>query len=200
MSGSIKQKRTFMARMLEAWRGPYALPAFFGVSFLESSLLPVPIDLAMIPLTIAQRSRAYLVVLIGTLGSVAGALLGYLIGFAFLETLGRPLIALYGLEASFEEFSTVYMETGWIAVLVAGITPIPFKVAAIISGAAGMNLWVFLGAAIFIRFVRFSLMAGTILLFGKAAASLLDNHSRTVATLAIAATIGGILMVPLLLQ
>jgi membrane protein YqaA with SNARE-associated domain len=200
MSEPITPKRTYMTRMLEACRGPYALPAFFGVSFLESSLLPVPIDLAMIPLTLAQRSRAYLVILIGTLGSVAGALLGYIIGFAFLETLGRPLIAFYGLEASFEEFSSVYMETGWIAVLVAGITPIPFKVAAIISGAAGMNLGVFLMAALFIRFVRFSMMAGVVLLFGKAATSLMDNHSRTVSILAILLTIGGIFMVPLLLQ
>lgn len=194
----VKPKRSYMERMLEACRGPYALPAFFGISFLESSLLPVPIDLAMVPLTLAQRSRALMVVIVGALGSVAGAMLGYMIGFAFLETLGRPLIALYGLEASFESFSMVFKETGWIAVLVAGITPIPFKVAAIISGAAGMNLVVFFTAALFIRLVRFGMMACVILLFGSAASKVMHSHTRTVTVLAIALSIGGICMVPLL--
>lgn len=187
-------------RLIQACRGPNALRAFFGISFLESSLLPVPIDLAMVPLGLAQPKKLWLIALIGALGSVAGALLGYLVGFFAFETAGAWMIDSYGLRESFEAFREEFGRTGWLAVVFAALTPVPFKFGAILAGAMGMRIDLFLLVAFSARLLRFSLMALMIRIFGVALQAVMARHSRIFAILAIAATIGGILMTPFVLK
>ena len=186
-------------RIMQACRGRRALPALGLLSFLESSLLPVPIDLAMIPIVLARAHALWRIVLAGTLGSVAGAVAGYLIGAFFMQALGGPLLSAYGGAGAFDEFRDLYAENGWIAVLVAGITPIPFKVAAILSGAAAMRFDLFLLAAVGVRLLRFSLIAGAIRLFGSGLQTLIDRRGWSLAFLLCLVTIGGFLMVPAIL-
>jgi len=145
-------------RLMAACEGPNALRAFFGISVLESSFIPLPIDLAMIPLGIAQPQRMPLIVLIGALGSTLGAVIGYIVGAFFMATLGQWLIGLYGYQGDIEAFRALYDAQGWKAVVTAGITPLPFTVATVMSGASGMAFHVFLIAAFGVRLVRFALM------------------------------------------
>lgn len=192
------EARGLMSRLTAACRGPHALPAFGVVSFLESSLLPVPLDLILAPLCLARRRQFLLIVLIGTLGSVLGAILGYLIGAFFMETAGNWLLEFYGLKEQFSSFKEVYEANGWVAVAIAGITPVPFKVAAILSGAAAMRFDVFLAAVIGVRFVRFFLVTGVYALFGAGLERLLSRYSTAFTIVALVVTALGMLALPML--
>jgi len=186
-------------RLVAACRGPAALRAFFGVSFLESSLLPVPIDLAMVPLGIAQPGKIWLIALIGTLGSVAGALLAYVLGAFAFDAAGAWMIDAYGMRNAFEAFQVEFEKSGWVALFLAAITPVPFKFAALLSGAMGMRIDTFLLVVFGSRLLRFGLMAATIRIFGSALQIVMGRHSKAFTIAAIAATLGGILLAPLLI-
>lgn len=178
--------------------GPWALSAFGLISFLESAVLLVPIDAVMLPLVLAQPKRFWHIVLAGTLGSVLGAALGYMIGALAYEAVGRVIVDLYGMEADFEQLRATYASAGILLVLVAGITPIPFKLAAIVSGVAGMAFLPFLMAAIAIRFVRFALIGILIRLAGPGIRKLMDRHAGKMMLALAAVMAGGVLAAPLL--
>ena len=118
-------------------RANYALGA---VSFADSSFFPVPPDILLIPMVIANRRRAWRLALICTLTSVLGAIAGYVIGAALFEQVARPILALYGYSERFAEFAITYNEYGAWIVLIAGLTPFPFKVVTIASGATSLDL------------------------------------------------------------
>lgn len=191
--------RGWMASLMAACRGSRALPAFGAISFLESSLLPVPIDLAMVPLCMARPRQVWLIVLVGAVGSLLGAIFGYLIGAFFMEAIGNWLLGVYGIQDDFEQFRMLYDEKGWVAVAAAGITPVPFKVAAILSGAAGMRFDLFFAAAFGIRLLRFSLMAALIRIFGSGLQKILHRHTRKFTLFLVALTLLSFLFVPMLL-
>lgn len=182
--------------LMDACRGPYALPAFGGISVLESSFVPVPIDLAMVPICAAQRNRIPLIVLVGGIGSTIGAVIGYLIGALLMQTVGMWILDLYGFRDEFAAFQDLYEMHGWMAVVVAGITPLPFQVATLVSGAAGMSFGLFFVAAFGIRLVRFALMGAIIAAFGAALARLMERRAGTVAIVMTVLTILGFLALP----
>lgn len=194
------KRRGLSSRLMEACRGPYALPAFFGVSALESAGLPLPIDMAMVPLGLAMPRRLPMIVLVGTLGSILGAVLGYVAGAFFMATLGQWLLGFYGVETEASLYLDFYGAEGWKAVVAAGITPLPFMVATVLSGAAGMSFPVFLGAAFGIRLLRFALMGLMIRIFGAAIAKIMTANSRSFAVVMIIATILGALLLPMILM
>lgn len=188
------------AQLMEACRGPYALPAFFVISTLESSGLPVPIDLAMVPIGVAMPRRLPLIVLIGTLGSTLGAIIGYVVGAFFMATLGHWLLELHGIQAEGALYLDFYGAEGWKAVAAAGITPLPFMVATVLSGAAGMNLPVFLATAFGIRLARFAMIGLMIRIFGAAIGKIIHGHSKAFTVMMIFVTILGFLALPLILS
>jgi len=110
----------------------YALYALAVIAFIESSVFPIPPDVLIIPMIIALPRRAFLIAFIATLFSVLGGMFGYYIGAVLFDSLGQPLLAFYGKAEQFEQFSATYNEYGAWAVLVAGITPFPFKVITIL--------------------------------------------------------------------
>ena len=118
----------------------YALVALAIVAFLESSVFPIPPDLLLIPMIIAAPHRAFMIAGICMVASVAGGLLGYWIGYSVFETVGRPVLEFYGKDAYFDEFATRYNEYGAWMVLIAGVTPFPYKVITILSGSTGLSL------------------------------------------------------------
>ncbi|RMD89405.1 MAG: DedA family protein, partial [Alphaproteobacteria bacterium] len=118
----------------------HALAALALVSFIESSVFPIPPDVLMIPMILATPRRAFLIASVATAASVAGGLLGYVIGWGLYESVGRPVLEFYGREAQFEAFALRYNEWGAWAVLIAGVTPFPYKVITILSGTTGLNL------------------------------------------------------------
>ncbi|MDG1339214.1 MAG: DedA family protein [Paracoccaceae bacterium] len=144
----------------------YALWALFIVAFVESSVFPIPPDVLMIPMIIARPSRAFVIAGVALVGSVLGGMLGYYIGSGLFETVGKPILEFYGKDKYFDEFAVRYQEYGAWAVLIAGVTPFPYKVITILSGATSLNLGVFIVASIVARGLRFFIVAALLWKFG----------------------------------
>ena len=170
---------------------PQALWALAVVAFLESSIFPIPPDVLMIPMIIAAPRRAWLIAGVATASSVLGGLAGYWIGAGLFEQVGRPILELYGKGDRFDEFSDWYNRFGAWAVLVAGVTPFPFKVITILSGTTGLSLPVFIVAAIIARGLRFFLVAALLRAFGPPIRDFIERRLGLVFTLFCVALIGG---------
>ena len=173
----------------------HALWALALVSFLESSVFPIPPDILMIPMIIAGPSRAFLIASVCLVSSMLGGLLGYYIGFGLFETVGRPVLEFYGKDAYFEDFATRYNEWGAWAVLVAGVTPFPYKVITIMSGVTQLNLGVFMVASVIARGLRFFIVAALLWKFGAPIRDFIERRLGLMFTLFVVLLAGGFYVV-----
>ncbi len=185
-----------MLRRLYDWtislaESKHALWALAFVAFVESSVFPIPPDILMIPMIIAAPHRAFLIAGIALVSSVLGGALGYMIGWGAFETIGRPVLEFYGKDAYFEEFSTTYNEWGAWAVLIAGVTPFPYKVITILSGVTQLNFVVFMVASIIARGFRFFIVAGLLWKFGPPIRDFIEKRLGLMFTLFMILLIGG---------
>ena len=156
---------------------PNALWALFFIAFVESSFFPIPPDVLLIALAVANPRRSFFYALICTAGSVTGAFLGYYIGYAFYETIGSRIVELYGFADQFQLVLDKYRENAWLAIFVAGFTPIPYKVFTIAAGFRQTIDLVTLGLASLVgRGVRFFLVGALLFLFGPKMKEYLDKH------------------------
>lgn len=169
----------------------HALPALFGVSFIESSVFPIPPDVLMIPMVLAQRARAFLIALVATCGSVLGALLGYWIGSALMDTVGQWVLTVYGKEDAYAQLAARFAEYGGWAVLFAALTPFPFKVITIFSGAVGLPLPIFLLTSVIGRAGRFLIVAALLWKFGPPIRDFIEERLGLVFTVFMACLLGG---------
>lgn len=145
---------------------PRALWVLAFVSFIESSVFPIPPDVLMIPMILAAPRRAWLIAGVALIFSVLGGLLGYLIGTIAFETIGQPILAALGKTDAMQAFNTRFNDFGFWAVLTAGITPFPFKVITIMSGVSGLPLSTFIVTSFVARGLRFFLVAALLWKFG----------------------------------
>lgn len=136
-----------------------------GLSFAESSFFPVPPDVMLIPMIAAQPERGYRYALITTLASVAGGLFGYLIGYLAFEAI-EPWIRELGYGPRLDEVKTAFASWGVWFVLVAGFSPIPYKLFTVTAGALSLALLPFLLASFVGRGLRFFLEAVLIITLG----------------------------------
>ena len=143
-----------------------AIPVLFFISFIESSFFPIPPDVLLMAICFSRPKRWFQAAMWCTIASVLGGLAGYAIGFFLFETIGARVIAFYGLERGFEAFRTAYGEWGLWIILIKGLTPVPFKIVTIASGAAQFDLTVFVLASLVTRGARFYLVAALIHRFG----------------------------------
>ena len=173
----------------------HALWALAFVAFIESSVFPIPPDILMIPMIIATPRRAFLIAGIALVSSVLGGMLGYFIGWGAFESVGRPVLEFYGKDAYFEEFSTKYNEWGAWAVLIAGVTPFPYKVITILSGVTQLNFAVFMVASIIARGFRFFLVAGLLWQFGEPIRNFIEKRLGLMFTLFMILLLGGFVAV-----
>ncbi len=120
-----------------------ALPTLAAVSFAESSFFPIPPDVILVPMCLAQPQKARLFAAVCTIASVLGGILGYFIGAFLYDTLGQWLISLYGYGDSVEAFREAYAKWGAWIILIKGMTPIPYKIVTIASGFAGYDFFMF---------------------------------------------------------
>lgn len=172
----------------------HALPALFGVSFIESSVFPIPPDVLMIPMVLARRARAFLIALVATAGSVLGALLGYWIGAALMDSLGQWVLTFYGKEDAYQQLAARFAEYGGWAVLIAALTPFPFKVITIFSGAVGLPLPLFLLTSIIGRAGRFFVVAGLLWRFGPPIRDFIEQRLGLVFTVFMVCLVGGFIL------
>ncbi len=178
--------------------GPYALPALAAVAFVESSVFPIPPHVMIIPMVIAAPHRAWLIAVVCTLASVLGGVLGYWIGAELFQSVGQPVLDFYGKAEKFAEFQARFNEYGAWAVLMAGITPFPYKVITITSGATGLNFTVFLTASLMARAFIFFLLAGLLWKFGPPIRDFVERRFGLVTTAFFVLLIGGFAVVRLL--
>ncbi len=162
-----------------------------AISFIESSFFPIPPDIMLIPMVIAAPARAWRIAFVATLASVIGGYFGYAIGFWGYDLIARPLLEFYGYLAKFETFKQYYNEYGAWIVFAAGITPFPYKVITIASGAVGLNLFVFGVASIFARGLRFFIIAGLLHHFGAPIKNFIEKHFGLLSILFLILLIGG---------
>jgi membrane protein YqaA with SNARE-associated domain len=173
---------------------PYALWILTAVSFAESSFFPVPPDIMLLPMSLAQPRRAWVYASVCTLASVAGGLLGYAIGALLYDSVGQWLINVYGLAGKVEAFRESYARWGAIIILAKGLTPIPYKLVTITSGFAGYNIWLFILFSIITRGARFFIEAVVLNRFGDAIRAEIERRLALWVTLFAIAVIGGFIV------
>ncbi|MFV1459120.1 YqaA family protein [Phaeobacter sp. JH20_30] len=177
---------------------PKALWWLAGVAFIESSVFPIPPDVLMIPMILARPSRAWLVALVALVASVAGGLLGYAIGAFFYDSIGQPVLAAMGKADAMAEFNSRFNDFGFWAVLIAGITPFPYKVITIMSGWTGMPIATFVVTSILARALRFFVVAGLLWQFGAPIRDFIERRLGLVFTVFVVLLFGGFLAVKVL--
>jgi membrane protein YqaA with SNARE-associated domain len=185
-----------MLRRLYDWTmslasGPRAPAALGAVSFAESSFFPIPPDILLIPMVIAQRARAFSYAMLCTVTSVLGGVAGYAIGAFLFIQLAEPILAFYGYLDKFETFRANFNDYGAWIVFIAGITPFPYKVITIASGATGLSLPVFLVASVLARGLRFFAVAGLLYLFGPPIRHFIEQRLGLVFTVFVIGLVGG---------
>jgi len=173
----------------------HAEKALAAVSFIESSVFPIPPDVLLIPMVLAERGKWLRYATLCTLASVAGALLGYVIGAFLYEAVGRPVLAFYGQEQAFEEIAAWYNTWGGWGVLFAAVTPFPYKVLTIFSGATGLNLLVFIIVSIIGRGLRFFLVSFLLYRFGPPIRTFIEKNLGLLFTAFMVLLIGGFVAV-----
>ena len=173
----------------------HAIAAMGAVAFAESSFFPIPPDVVLVPLVLANRKKAFRIALVCTVCSVLGGLLGYAIGFYFFETVGAWLVKTYGLQDGLEKFRTGFAEWGTWIILIKGLTPIPYKLVTIASGAAHFDLFTFVWASIVTRGVRFFLVAALLWKYGEPIRSFIEERFSLVTWAFLIALVGGFLVV-----
>jgi membrane protein YqaA with SNARE-associated domain len=175
-------------------RAPWWLAA---IAFAEASFFPIPPDALLIPMALARPDRAWRLALVCTIGSVAGGALGYFIGYAVFDQLARPLIAFYGYGPRFAAFQAMYAQYGLWIILIKGLTPIPYKIVTIASGAAHFDFAVFMAASALTRGARFFAVAALLRFFGAPVRDFIERRLTLVTSLLAAGVVGGFLVLRL---
>ncbi|MGE5146390.1 MAG: YqaA family protein [Candidatus Eiseniibacteriota bacterium] len=173
----------------------HAVRSLLALCVAEASLFPVPADVLLIPIVLAQRERAWRIAILCTLASVAGGLIGYGIGYFLFEAVGRPLLEFYGYAERFADYQARYNDWGFWIVVAGGLTPIPYKVVTIASGVAGQPLVTFVLASLLSRALRYSIVTGLLWWFGPPIRAFVERRSGVATLLFLAVFIGGFLAV-----
>jgi membrane protein YqaA with SNARE-associated domain len=159
--------------------GPHAWTAMAVIAFAEASCFPIPPDVMLIPMVLANRRRAFAIAAWCTLWSVIGGAFGYAIGSLLYDSVGKWLIEVYGMGGGIAAFRAAYARYGyWI--MVQGLTPIPYKLVTIASGFAGFNFALFMLFSAITRGVRFFSETTLLHFFGAPVERLIEKYLELV--------------------
>lgn len=161
------------------------------ISFLDSSVLPVPPDIIMVPMMVARRESIWRIAAVCTVTSILGAYLGYAIGHYLFEMVGRPVLEFYGHMDDFAQFQAAYNEWGVWIVIGGGLTPLPFKIVTISSGATHLDLMSFTVGCLISRALRFYLEGALLWYCGPWAKEFIEKRLTLVTTLTFLLLVGG---------
>jgi membrane protein YqaA with SNARE-associated domain len=181
--------------MMRKAAGDNAPVALGVVSFIESSFFPIPPDVMLVPMVLANREKAWRYATIATVTSVLGGMLGYAIGYYLYDAVGVPILKFYGKENALDAFIAFVHDYGVPAVIIKGMTPIPYKIVTIAAGVAKMNLPAFIGASIIARAMRFYLVAGLLYFFGEPIRTFIEKRLTLVTTAFVVLLVGGFVAV-----
>ena len=192
-----------MFRALYDWTGRvanhrHAVRGMAVVSFAESSVVPIPPDVVLVPLILAQREKAYRIAAVCTIASVLGGILGYAIGMFLYDSVGIWLINLYGAHDAAQEFRRWYDEWGAAVILIKGLTPIPFKVVTIASGMFAYNFALFVLLSAITRGARFFLIAWLLKRYGASMQAFIEKRLTLISWGVLGAIAAGFALVALI--
>ena len=167
------------------------------IAFIESSVFLVPADVLFLPMCLARPERAYRYALVATVFSVLGGIAGYFLGFYAYEAIAKPVLEFYG---KLDTFEALRGDAGANAILLmlitSGLTHLPpIKVVTILSGAAAVDIWVFIISCILARGARFFIFAGLLQKFGEPIKEFIDRRFSMLALLGIAVIVALILAI-----
>ena len=163
--------------------------AFF--CFIEASFFPIPPHPLLALMCLAEPRKAIWFAFVATIASVAGAILGYGIGWGLYDTVGVHLIAALGLTDDFPTAACYLKEYDWEAILIAGATPVPFKLLTLSAGFINMNFITFIAAGLVARALIFMSVGVLFRVFGARIKNIIDRYLGTVATLFVTLVVGG---------
>lgn len=164
------------------------------VAFSESSVFIVPPDVLLAPMALARPDLAWRYAFICTIGSVAGGIVGYLIGHLLFDTAGMWILTLYGYADKVETVKAAYAQYGAALILLKGLTPIPYKLVCIVSGALDYNFPLFVLLSIITRGARFYILAGLLNKFGDPLRLFIERRLGLVLSVVTALTLLGIII------
>jgi membrane protein YqaA with SNARE-associated domain len=168
--------RSLYTWCIDAAGKPHAAWILVAVSFVESSFFPVPPDIMLIPMTLARPDRAWRYAILCTLGSVAGGMLGYLIGALLYDSIGQWIVRLWGYGDKIEAVRQAFADYGALIILGKGVTPIPYKIVTIASGFAGYNFGLFVALSFLTRGARFFAEAFLLKRYGPRARVMIEKR------------------------
>jgi membrane protein YqaA with SNARE-associated domain len=169
----------------------HAMAAMGLISFAESSILPLPPDFLLVPMILAEPRRAWLIATVCTVTSVVGGYLGYAIGYYLFDAVGAPILEFYHAMDKYEAFKAAFAEWGVWIIVIKGLTPIPFKLVTIASGAAQFDLVSFTMASLVSRSLRFFPLALLLWRYGDPIRDFIERRLMLVTSLVAAALVGG---------
>ena len=172
--------------VLELAKHPHALPALFLLSFAEATFFPIPPDALLLAMAVAAPQHALRFALVCTLGSIAGAVAGYLLGWGFwsqIDHLFYQFIPGFS-EQAFTEMAARFAENTFVTIFTAGFTPIPFKIFTIAAGAAVVPFIAFLVGAAISRALRFYILAGLIRWCGPSVKDWIERYFNILTVIA----------------
>jgi len=174
---------------------PYGSLALILLAFAESSFFPVPPDVLLIALAISIPRKSYFYALQTTVSSVIGGMLGYYIGMALMDIIGWKIIDFYNAREIFTELFKTFNDYNFWAVLIAAITPIPYKVFTISAGAASANFGVFMLASVLGRAIRFFGVGTLIYFFGERIRNFIDKYFNLLSIVFVILLVGGFVLI-----
>lgn len=183
--------QSLYARTMTLAGSPNAVWWLALISFAESSFFPIPPDVLLIPMILARPALAWRYAAVCTVASVAGGAFGWLIGYALFDQLAQPILAMYGYGAKYAAFQQSFQEWGLWIILIKGLTPIPYKIVTIASGAAHFDFVTFMLASIVTRGGRFFLVAVLLHFFGAPVKEFIEKRLTLVTTVVAVGIIGG---------
>ena len=156
------------------------------ISFVESIFFPIPTDLFLAPMIIANRNKTIFLISITILFSVLGGIIGYIIGFYFWESIAPKMNIIYpAFQEGFLNFKNKFSELSWLLIIIGGFTPFPFKIITISSGILQLDIFLFIGCSIISRSARFILVGYMFFKYGKDIKSTIQRHINLVSLVLI---------------
>ena len=186
-------------RCMEWIQTPAGIWVLFFIAVAESSFFPIPPDVFLIALCIAVPKNSFKYASICAVGSVIGGALGYGLGLAFMDTLGQPILTLYGLEEKYSVVQELYRKYDAWAVGAAGFTPLPYKLFTITAGAFKINFPTFMLVSLAARSARFFLVAALIYRFGAPVQYFINRYFNILTIVFLVLLIGGFVLIKMVL-
>lgn len=181
---SLASATAWLDRLAES---RHALVLLFAASMLETLLIPIPIELILIPWMITHPDAKWRLAAVALAGNLTASLLGYTLGNLAIEQWGDTLIPLVGGQSAYDAFEQRFSQDGFQAIVAVGITPVPFQIAMLVAGASGYPLTLFLLAALLARGVRYFGLAVLVAVAGEGATRLWKRHARPIGALGLLA-------------